>query len=173
MKVFPPTTKKFISWFLIFVMTVHLTSCNFYQVQKLTRYDISGIRGYSPADKRMIIHAGDETFMLSNFSLDSTSTFISGDLVKIDSSWYFYNENRSKRFKMKEKDITKEIHFYLNEGNIQPPYAEIPLQDLKEIRVIKYDNGTSFVTSIIFIGGTIVVLYYALFIISFLLFYRA
>lgn len=173
MKVFPPTTKKFISWFLIIVMIFHMTSCNFYQVHKLTRYDIKGIPNFRSPDKKLIIHAGDETFMLSDFSLDSTSTFISGNLTKIDSSWYFYNQNRSARFKMKEKDITKEVHFYLNEGNIQPPYAEIPLQDLKEIRVIKYDNGTSFVTSIIFIGGTIVVLYYALFIISFLLFYGA
>ncbi|MBK8549167.1 MAG: hypothetical protein IPL63_18015 [Saprospiraceae bacterium] len=96
----------------------------------------------------MIIHAGEETFILSDFKIDST--FLSGNLSKIDSSWYFYKENNSKtRFKNKEKEITKEVHFYLKEERINPAYTEIPLNNIKEIHVIFYDNEKSFVRSMV------------------------
>lgn len=174
MKVFNQTGKKGFSWFFIFLMLVHTTSCNFYQVEKLTRYDAFGIKNFRPADKKVIVHAGQETFMLSDFKLDST--FLSGNVTKIDSSWYFYKSPEHKftsRYKTSQKEVLKEVHFYLRAGNINPPYVEIPWNNVEEIHVIKYDEGTSIVNTLVFTGGVIVILYYVILLASFFLFYRA
>ncbi len=172
MKVLNQRGKKSISWFLVFFIIMHLTSCNYYYVKKLTRYETDSIENLKPSDKKMIIHAGEETFILSDFKIDST--FLSGNLSKIDSSWYFYKENNSKtRFKNKEKEITKEVHFYLKEERINPAYTEIPLNNIKEIHVIFYDNEKSFVRSVVAVGGIIALSYYVIVYGGFILFYGA
>lgn len=172
MKVFNQTSKKGFSWFFIFLMLVHTTSCSFYQIEKLTRNDAFGIENFRPADKKVIVHSGQKTFMLSDFKLDST--FLTGNISEMDSCLYYYDKNNKYwRIKDKEKEITKEVHFYLNEGNIQPPYVEIPLSNVEEIHVISYNAGSSVaITTVVIVGG-IVLLGYLLYLGLFILSYRA
>jgi hypothetical protein len=169
MKVFNQTSKKGFSWFFIFLLLVHTTSCSFYQVEKLTRYDAFGIKNFRPADKKVIVHAGQETFMLSDFKLDST--YLTGNISEMDSSLYYYDKNnRYWRIKYEEKEITKEVHFYLKEGNIQPSYVEIPLSNVEEIHVISYSAETSVATTVAVIGGGVLIawlLFYVTFILSY------
>lgn len=169
MKVFNQTSKKGFSWFFIFLMLVHTTSCSFYQVEKLTRNDAFGIKNFRPSDKKVIVHAGQKTFMLSDFKLDST--FLTGNISEMDSCLYYYDKNNKYwRIKDKEKEITKEVHFYLNEGNIQPPYVEIPLNNVEEIHVISYSAETSVATSVVIVGGFVLIallLFYVAFILSY------
>jgi hypothetical protein len=169
MKVFNQTSKKGFSWFFIILLLVHTTSCSFYQVEKLTRYDAFGIENFRPADKKVIIHSGQETFMLSDFKLDST--YLTGNISEMDSSLYYYDKNnRYWRIKYEEKEITKEVHFYLKEGNIQPSYVEIPLSNVEEIHVISYSAETSVATTVAVIGGGVLIawlLFYVTFILSY------
>jgi len=86
------------------------------------------------------------------------STFLTGNISEIDSSLYFYNKNNTFwRIKNKEKEITKEVHVYLKEGNIQPPYTEIPLNNVEEIHVISYSAGTSVATTVAVVGGVVLI----------------
>lgn len=169
MKVFNQTSKKGFSWFFIILLLVHTTSCKIYQIEKLTRNDAFGIENFRPADKKVIVHAGQKTFMLSDFKLDST--FLSGNISEIDSSLFFYNKNNTFwRIKDKEKEITKEVHVYLKEGNIQPPYVEISLNNVEEIHVISYSAGTSVATTVAVVGGAVLIgylLFLGLFILSY------
>lgn len=159
MKVIDQTAKKNVSWSLIILMLIHTTSCNFYHVQKLTRDDAGAIQEFREPDKTIILHAGGETFKLSELKLDST--ILSGHVLKIDSSGYFYKKNRVKKdYDFSEKAITKEVHFYLKEGIINPSYVEIPIHEVEEIHVISYDNQKSVINSMILVGGVIVLSYY-------------
>ena len=67
-----------------------------YKIVGETRDDAVGIKNFKPADKKVIVHAGQKTFMLSDFKLDST--FLSGNISEIDSSLYFYNKNNDSKF---------------------------------------------------------------------------
>ena len=172
MKRINQTGKVSVSWFFIFLMVVHVSSCSFYQVQKLTRNDFASIQKFRSPDKKIILHAGDESFILWDFKVDST--VLSGNVAKIDSSWYFYHENRLKTgFKSEEKAITNEVHFYLNDEKIDPPYAEIAMNDVREIHVINYDKGKSSLYSIALFVGISVVLFPTLFFLIFIHSYGA
>lgn len=157
-----PAFKKGASWFLIIVMMLQMTSCSYYQVKTLTRHDIGGTRGYDLGEKKWIIHAGDETYLLTEPRIDSS--FLSGNLIKMDTAFYFYKENNTvKRYRSSEKEITKEVHVYIGEVNLQPPYAEIPLNKLEEISVINPNIGKSVAKAFFSTAGILFLLFLLLY----------
>jgi len=132
--------KKSISYFLIALMMMHTTSCNYYKVKEVATHDISSIQNIGKLHKSMIIHTSTETFILNDIKVDSV--LLSGRLKKAEvGSFYFNEDNKNKRFSTKDKEILNEVHFYLKTGSIHPPYADIPLNEISEIKIIDPDSG--------------------------------
>jgi hypothetical protein len=148
MKIFNKNFKRKLSYFLIILILLHTTACNYYKVNKVATDDIPSIKNIGRLHKTMIVHAGEETFILKDIKLDSIN--LSGQLAKISSDEFYFNENdKNQRFKKEEKEILNEVHFYLNTTNLQPPYAVIPLNEINEIKIIEPDSGRT-VASYIF-----------------------
>ena len=121
-------------------MMMHTTSCNYYKVKEVATHDISSIQNIGKLHKSMIIHTSTETFILNDIKVDSV--LLSGRLKKAEvGSFYFNEDNKNKRFSTKDKEILNEVHFYLKTGSIHPPYAEIPLNEISEIKIIDPDSG--------------------------------
>lgn len=121
-------------------MMFYSTSCNYYKVKKVTGNDNLKIHNIGNLHKKMIVHVGEETFVLEDTKVDSL--LLSGKLSYADSTTFYYNEgNKNKQYKLKEKNILQEVHFYLTDIEIKPPFAQIPLQNIKEIRIIEPDSG--------------------------------
>jgi len=140
MKTFNKRTKKYISFFLIFIMITYTTSCNYYKVNEVDPYDVPSINNIGQLHKTMVVHYGDETFLLQDITVDSLS--LSGRLAKATPTDFYYSEaNKNLQYKTKEKKILQEVHFYISGDRIQPPSAQIPLEDIKEIRIIEPDSG--------------------------------
>ncbi|MBK6364947.1 MAG: hypothetical protein IPF52_16245 [Saprospiraceae bacterium] len=82
--------KKNISFFLIFIMMFYSTSCNYYKVKKVTGNDNLKIHNIGNLHKKMIVHVGEETFVLEDTKVDSL--LLSGKLSYADSTTFYYNE---------------------------------------------------------------------------------
>lgn len=140
MKTFNKRTKKNISIFLIFLMISYTTSCSYYKVKEVDPYDVPSIKNIGQVYKTMVVHYGDETFLLQDITVDSLS--LTGQLTKATTSDFYYDEaNKNERFKKKEREILQEVHFYISGEQLQPPIAQIPLEDIKEIRIIEPNTG--------------------------------
>lgn len=162
MKMVSPALKKSASWFLIFVMMFYTTSCNYYKVKKLSKSDSAGMQHIGSMHQKIILHAGDETFVMTNIKVDST--FLSGYIFKTDSTDFFYNEkNTDKTYKISQKEILNEVHIYLNEWQVKSMHAEIPLENIQEIRIIDPDTGLTVasyvISTIAIIGGVMAIVY--------------
>ncbi len=140
MKIFNKKIKKNISYFLIFLMILHTTSCNYYKVKEVAPNDVPSIQNIGKLHKTMFIHAGKETFVMTDIQVDSV--LLTGKLENADSTaYYYYKHHYNQRYAAKEKKILNEVHFYLKSGDIHPPFAEIPLNDIDEIKIIEPDSG--------------------------------
>jgi len=104
---------------------------------------------------QFIVHANNEVFSLSNFSVDSS--YVSGFLEL--SYGGFYREN-SYRYIEKEVEILNEVHIYLSQ---YPNYVQqsglvnIPLNDIIEIRIIEKNERktttSSVLVTVLILGG--------------------
>jgi hypothetical protein len=155
MKAFNKRTKKYISFFLIFLMVTYTSSCNYYKLNEVDPYDAPSIQNIGQLYKTMVVHYGDETFLLQDITVDSLS--LSGRLAEATPTDFYYSEaNKNMRFKSKEKEILQEVHFYISGDQIQPPLAQIPLEDIKEIRIIEPDSGRTIASYVFTTVGVLV-----------------
>ena len=162
-----PVLKISISYFLISLMLFQSVGCNYFKVNKVESDFEATINEIGEVHKYFLIHDQNDTYSLSDITIDST--FLHGTLESPQSIKY-NSENRGYRYHKHERDILNEVHFYLNVNaeRLDSSSTNIPLSDIKEIRIIEKDTGKT-VASYIFTGLGILAAVYVIVVIIVLL----
>ncbi len=135
-------------YLLSFMLLFHTYSCTYFKTKKISSDFEASIKDIGELHKYFILHDGINLFKINDLSVDSVN--ISGELMVINEPFY-YTQNRSARVKKEEKGITNEVHIYLRTPaeTLTIGYADIPLEEIKELRIIDIDTGKT-VASYIF-----------------------
>lgn len=141
-----PKIKKAASFFMLFLMLIYSTECNYYKVKYKTAQDLPSIHDIGQIYKVMILHAGKHVYFLRDIQVDSAS--ISGKIEETNPDIFFYHERTrgsdyafSRRYKSEQKDILNEVHFYLNRTELDTATTKIALKDIQEIHIIEKATG--------------------------------
>jgi hypothetical protein len=112
------------------------------------------IKDIGKIHKYFILHDGFEEYELTDISVDSIN--VSGDLVLI-SRPVMYTKDRPSRIKKYERGILNEVHIYLREGAepLQLGYADIPLTEIEELRIIDVDTGATIASHVFSTVGVV------------------
>lgn len=104
--------------------------------------------------KRLIVHAGEYLYQISNLSLDGDN--LMGTLAPVTGSVY-YSSMITKPYIIKHEGILNEVHLFLYSPLGPPDYGKIsfPLKDIKETRVIVRDNSGTVLGILIFAGAIV------------------
>jgi hypothetical protein len=147
-------TRRIGVYLLSTLLMFHTISCSYFKVKTVTSDFTTTIKEIGEIHNYFVIHSGDRSFHLSEIGLDSTN--ISG-LVGPLNYMVHYAEGRTTRIKRGESSILNEVHIYLREGAdaIEAGYTSLPLRDIRELRIIDKDNGTT-IASHVFGGAAIV-----------------
>lgn len=139
-KLFTPSRKKSISYFLIFLMLLQLDSCQYFAVKNVGTKRLPALNRIGEFYKRFIVHNGDQLYDLTQITVDEFK--VSGQLEKITSTVY-YNKGRKYRIKPDEKKILHEVHIYLKSENTDLSLGpvDIPINSIEKISVINEDVG--------------------------------
>lgn len=144
---------RFFSFFMILLLMVYTTGCNYYKASEYRYSDNYGptLEKIGEIQKYFLVHFNGETYALENIKVDES--FVSGELI-IPNETFFYLRERPKRYMSEEKDVLHEVHFYLNDSGDQLELGEvqIPYNQIAEIHVINKDTGKSVISVV---GATI------------------
>lgn len=147
--------KKYISFFLIFLVFVHTFGCNYFKINSLQNDQLNSLQNIGEIHKTFILHTAGRPYYLD--SLEVNSNNLSGNLSLTDYR-YRYEENRRWKYKSYEKDILNEVHFYMQDSIKQYPLGPvlISFSDIKEVRIIEKNSGKT-IASYVFTGIGILV----------------
>ena len=165
-KTYSPILKKNITYFLVLLMLTQTLSCKYFKTQKIDSDFVATLSDIGEMNKYFLIHDGNDTYVLTNIAVDSTNVY--GNLVAPIVQISYSDKRQGYRYHKEERNILNEVHFYLKKdaGKLGLGVGEIPLADIKEIRIIEKDTGKT-VASYVFsaIGITAGVLVVAVIII--------
>ncbi len=140
--VFTSFLKKCAVYFLVTLMLFQSFGCKYFQYDRVTSDFETSITSIGEIHKYFIIHDKENLYELTDITADETK--MSGNLALINNE-VFYTEGRNNRFKKEENSILHEVHIYLNDNadSLQLGYGDIPMTDLKEMKIIEMDTGTT------------------------------
>lgn len=104
--------------------------------------------------KHFIVHTGESLYEISNLSLERDN--LVGKLAPVTGS-VFYSSMMTKPYIIKNDDILNEVHLFLN-TTIEPQslgQVSLPFKDIKEVRVIAYDQSGLFLGLTIVVGSLV------------------
>ncbi|MCB0651178.1 MAG: hypothetical protein KDC85_07880 [Saprospiraceae bacterium] len=158
---FSNQAKRFLVYFLSALLLFQTTSCRYFSVGYANApTDIPTIFEIGKVYKKFIVHSDNNEVFITDIELDSIA--LSGTIQNIDKPVY-YDEFRSSRYKKFEKDIVHEVHIYLRNYTILlPGQTQIPVEDIKEIRIIEQNTGKTVASYVLgtlgILAGTYVLL---------------
>ncbi len=156
-KLFTPSRKKNISYFLMFLMLIQLDSCQYFMVKNVGTKRLPALNRIGDFYKVFILHNGDQVYDLTHISVDEFK--VSGQLEQISYKVH-YNKDRKLRIKTGEKEILHEVHIYLKSDNRDLPLGsvDIPIQSIEKISVINEDVGREILTVVGSVVGVFVLI---------------
>lgn len=156
---------KYLSLILSSLLIFHTVSCTYYKAKTLPGTDKPTIDKIGTLHKYFVIHHGQNVYSCSDLSVDMEN--ISGDIQRISPKFFHYNDDPKAPHDKYDRSILNEVHIYMKEGSVMPPtgISKIPLDDIKEIRIIQTDGAATLFTFIIGTAAVIVGFYILLVII--------
>ncbi|WP_020568137.1 hypothetical protein [Neolewinella persica] len=146
--------------YLVSIVLLFLAhSCTYFKAKVAYSDFETSINNIGDTYQYFVLHDGDAMYELAGLTVDSTS--VSGNLMPIKKP-VLYRPGRTSRIRENERSILNEVHVYLRAGTeaLQVGYADIPLTDVLEIRIIDKDNGAttaSYVFSTVAVAGAVVI----------------
>jgi hypothetical protein len=156
MKTFPSAIfKKGISYFLTTLIILQSVGCTYFKVRKTEGDFENTLKDIGELNKYFLIHDHDNTWVLSNISVDSINLY--GALELVDEENIYYADKRGYRYHKDEKEILNEVHFYFNEEapKLNSATTIIPLSAIKEIRIIEKNTGKTVASYVFTTLGTL------------------
>ncbi len=150
-----PTPLKCISYGMIALLLFYSTACHYFKYRNVPPEELTGVNGIGSVHNYFVIHSGHNYYSLSELSADST--YLSGH-IELATKPIYYKDDRKYRIKKYERDILHEVHFYLKDSTqtFQSGNVDIPLTEIREIRIIEKDKGKTIASHIFGTLGVIV-----------------
>ncbi len=128
-------------------MLVQVAGCSYFKINTISPMNMESLQNIGKIHKYFIVHTPNGVFSLTDITVDSVN--VSGNLEGAKEAIHYY-DGRSYRYVKEEKDILHEVHFYLNEdaAKLEMGLSDIPLTDIKEVRIIEHDTGKTVATYI-------------------------
>ncbi len=149
-------------FFFIGLFSILIVGCKYYKVSKVAPEEISKKIDIDNSDKLYIIHHHQKEYILTDLKIESNQIF--GEIIKPTpfQKIYYSSQNENKKIKNEERNILREVHFYLmNKGSaLEEGEIEIPFKDIYEIHIVKQDKGATafYVTTGILAGGIVAII---------------
>ncbi len=131
--------RKFISYSFVVVLLATMASCSSYRVVSYPDSDQKGLMELNSANHNYIVHQGDKMYILNDVEANTTS--ISGVLNPIGSNHVYYTANNNeKKIKSENKEISKEVHIYVDKNSqLQQGQTSISYDKVADVKYIKRD----------------------------------
>ena len=145
--------RKVVVYTMIGLVLFQTTSCHYFKINQKRAEALPTLLEIGEIHKYFIIHQEDQVYALENITVDST--FLNGELVLPTEPIHYYL-GRKFRYTKEERPILHEVHIYMTKeaSPLEAGSATIPLQDLRELRIIEKDTGKTIASYILVtLGG--------------------
>lgn len=151
-----PTVRKCLAYFLIFLTLFSSNSCNYFRINSIPEGVNETTTFPNHVNNRYIVHAAGQIMEMNEFNFDPDNKEFFTAIVQEPVSKVNYTEGRSDRYRLKEKAILNEVHFYLRNTEPLPTgQVTIPFTAIKEVKIIDVNGGK---TVLSYAVGTVIVL---------------
>ena len=141
MKTYPiPIWRSVISFFLVILILVFTTGCNFYKVREVSPYELPSLQELGKVVKYFVLNQADGKYQLTDLRIDGDQLI--AQLDELSKPVYFWKDRgaeKRKTYEAGEANMLNEVHVFLREGT--PTYmpgseVSIPLSAIEKIEVI-------------------------------------